>query len=188
MWFKDEGIFYFLIFGSLLVFMQHCKLNIKFYYLIGILFLIFIQHYLQKNIIGIYGFNTEFLSERVINQILNFKILVYKTILISKHIVMSFIKYPLWIIIIASFLFINIFQKISLIKYFFYALILNYVFIYAVYLNDPSPISNPSENELLYEFVLKVTIDRVIFQTSGFYILIFLLLLNKINKVDSKHK
>ena len=188
MWFKDEGIFYFLIFGSLLIFMQHCKLNIKFYYLIGILFLIFIQHYLQKNIIGIYGFSTEFFSEKVINQILNFKILAYKTMLISKHIVISFIKYPLWIIIITSFLFINIFQKNSLIKYFFYALILNYVFIYAVYLNDPSPISNPSENELLYEFVLKVTIDRVIFQTSGFYILIFLLLLNKINKVDSKYK
>ena len=85
----------------------------------------------------------------------------------------SFIKYPLWIIIIVSFLFINIFQKNSLIKYFFYALILNFIFIYAVYLNDPSPISNPSANELLYEFVLKVTIDRVMFQTSGFYILIF---------------
>ena len=187
MWFKDEGIFYFLIFGSLLIFTQNCKLNIKFFYFIGILFLIFTQHYLQKNIIGIYGFSTEFLSEKIINQILNFKVLVYKAILISKHIMISFIKYPLWIIIIVSFLFINIFQKNSLIKYFFYALILNFIFIYAVYLNDPSPISNPSANELLYEFVLKVTIDRVMFQTSGFYILIFLLLLKKTNKINNKY-
>ena len=29
MWFKDEGIFYYLIFGSLLIFMQNCKFNIK---------------------------------------------------------------------------------------------------------------------------------------------------------------
>ena len=83
MWFKDEGIFYFLIFGSLLIIMQKCEIKFKLLYLFGIIFLIFAQHYLQKNVIGIYGFSTEFLSQKVINQILDIKIIIYKTALIT---------------------------------------------------------------------------------------------------------
>ena len=57
----------------------------------------------------------------------------------------------------------------SRIKYFFYALVLNILLIYSVYLHDTNP--DP--------IVLSVTLDRVMFQTSGFYFLIFILMLNK---------
>jgi len=39
----------------------------------------------------------------------------------------------------------------------------------------------------LYEFVLSVTLDRVIFQTSGFYILLFLSILNNTSLVGKKN-
>jgi len=186
MWFKDEGIFYFLIFGSLLIIMQKCEIKFKLLYLFGIIFLIFAQHYLQKNVIGIYGFSTEFLSQKVINQILDIKIIIYKAILITKHMLTAFLKYPLWIIIIFSLIFLKIYKQ-DYLKYLFYALILNFLFVFAIYLNDPSPINNASTDELLYEFVLSVTLDRVIFQTSGFYILLFLSILNNTSLVSKKN-
>ena len=171
MWFKDEGLFYFLIFGTLLIFLSKSSIRTKFLLFVLILSIGYLQSLLQKKIIGIYGFNTEIISKKIIDQLLNIKLLILKTIAISKHIVIAFLKYPLWILIILSFLFVNNFNKenSSLIKYFFYAFILNIFLIYAVYLHDPNQ----------YEFVLSVTLDRLMFQTSGFYILVFILLLNK---------
>ena len=171
MWFKDEGLFYFLIFGTLLIFLSKSSIRTKLLLFVLILSIGYLQSLLQKNIIGIYGFNTEIISKEIIDQLLNIKLLILKTIAISKHIVIAFIKYPLWILIILSFLFVNNFNKknSSLIKYFFYAFILNIFLIYAVYLHEPNQ----------YEFILSVTLDRLMFQTSGFYILVFILLLNK---------
>ena len=101
----------------------------------------------------------------------------------------AFLKYPLWIIIILSLIFLKSF-KLDYLKYLFYALILNFLFIYAIYINDPSPITKVSTDgtELLYEFVLSVTLDRVIFQTSGFYILLFLSILNSTTLISKKNK
>ena len=90
---------------------------------------------------------------------------------ITKHIIIASFKYPLWILIFFSFMWARIFNKEtdSRIKYFFYALVLNILLIYSVYLHDTNP--DP--------IVLSVTLDRVMFQTSGFYFLIFILMLNK---------
>lgn len=175
MWFKDEGLFYFLIFGSLLVLMQREKTLNKIFYLFAILIFIYIQHYMQKNIIGIYAFNVEFLSETFISQLLNFEILIHKAFSITKHLIIGFIKYPLLILILISFLYLIAISetKSYMVKYFFYAFILNYILVYGIYMHDPNP----------YEWVLSVTLDRVIFQTSGFYILIFLL---AVKKIDNK--
>ena len=171
MWFKDEGIFYFLIFGSLLIFLNKHSIKSKILLLSSILILIYFQQYLQKNIIGIYGFNVEFFGQRTLDQILNFNFMLIKSIAITKHLIIAFIKYPIWILILFSLLTIHLIDKKNthLIKYFTYALLFNVLFIYGVYLHDP----NPSE------FILSVTLDRVIFQTSSFYILIFVIVLNK---------
>jgi hypothetical protein len=174
-WFKDEGIFYFLIFGSLLVLLQKSPFKGKIVPLLIIFLTIYTQYYLQKNVIGIYDFNAEFFGQEFINQISDFKFIFLKVMAITKHTIIAFIKYPLWIIILFSLLFVKIFsnKESSFLKYCFYAFILNILFIYAVYLNDP----------LDYEFVLSVTIDRVLFQTSGFYLSIFILILNKNKKI-----
>ena len=178
MWFKDEGIFYFLIFGSLIIFMKKNSLNQKIPIILSILLIIYIQQYLQEHIIGVYGFNVDFLSQRSLDQLLDFKFLLIKSFAISKHIIIAFVKYPLWILVLFSILLASKIDKknYSLIKYFNYALILNILFIYAIYLHD----YNPSE------FILSVTLDRVLFQTSSFYILMFIFLLNKFKLINSK--
>ena len=95
MWFKDEGLFYFLIFGTLLIFLSKSSIRTKLLLFVLILSIGYLQSLLQKNIIGIYGFNTEIISKEIIDQLLNIKLLILKTIAISKHIVIAFLKYPL---------------------------------------------------------------------------------------------
>ena len=174
MWFKDEGAFYFLIFGSLLVLFNKDSLRSKIALISIIILVMFTQHYLQKNIIGIYGFNVEFLGQNTINQLLDINLILMKSIAITKHIFIAFIKYPLWLLVIFALIFNK--EKTYLSKYLTYAFILNILFIYAVYLHDPGA----------QEFILSVTLDRVLFQTSGFYILAVILMLNKNDLINSK--
>ena len=109
----------------------------------------------------------------------NFELLIFKILNISKHLIIGFVKYPLWLITILSLLLIkskNNKDK-EIIKYFIYALVLNLIIIYPIYLN----ISSSS-----YDFFLRVTLDRLLFQTSGFYLIIFIYLLNnsKLKKIN----
>ena len=174
MWFKDEGAFYFLIFGSLLVLLNKVTLRSKIALISIIVLVMFIQQYLQKNIIGIYGFNVEFLGQNTMRQLLDMNLLLMKSIAITKHIFIAFIKYPLWLLVIFALIFYK--EKTHLFKYLIYAFVLNIVFIYAVYLHDPGA----------HEFILSVTLDRVMFQTSGFYILAIIFVLNKKNLIKFK--
>jgi len=175
LWFKDEGLFYFLIFGSLLIFLQKSTLKGKLITIFIILFTIYTQYYLQKNIIGVFAFHAEFLSQEFFAQISDFRFMLLKIFTITKHFIIAFIKYPLWIMVLFSLLFVKIFSKKESLnlKYFFYAFILNILLVYAIYVHDI----------LEVEYILSVTIDRVLFQTSGFYASVFILILNKNKKL-----
>ena len=172
-WFKDEGLFYYLIFGVTLILMNKGSVINKTIMLLFVFITIYLQYYLQKNIIGIFAFNSELINADIIGQLFNIKLVVIKSIAITKHIIIAFIKYPIWILIIFSsyFLIAKFKNNNSMIKYFSYALLLNILFLYAVYLHDP--IKD-------YEFILSVTLDRLIFQTSGFYLINILFLINKL--------
>ena len=179
MWFKTEGVFYFLIFGCLLVYFQNGSLKIKIFTLSLILIIICSQIYLQKEVIGSFGFAIEPFSQGFLDQILDFKFITFKTLEITKHMIIAFIKYPLWIIIFFTIIFFGVtnYDKNYHFAFFLYALILNILFIYSVYLHDTNP--DP--------IVLAVTLDRVMFQTSGFYIVMTIVILNKI-KINSLNK
>ena len=176
-WFKDEGLFYYLIFGVTLILMNKGSIINKTIMLLFILITIYLQYYLQKNIIGIFAFNSELINADIIGQLFNIKLLTIKSIAITKHIIIAFIKYPIWILIILStyFLIAKFPNDNSMIKYFSYVLLLNILFLYAVYLHDPVKD---------YEFILSVTLDRLIFQTSGFYLINILFLINKLKLKD----
>lgn len=171
MWFKNEGIFYFLIFGTLLIIFSNSSITSKLMLFILILSIIYLQRFLQENIIEIYGINPQYFNDQIIDHLLNFKLLILNTIAVTKHIFIASVKYPLWILIFFSFFFSDIFKdkKKSFIKYFLFAFLLNILFIYSIYLY--TPISS--------EHILSVTLDRIMFQTSGFYIPVLIFLLNK---------
>ncbi len=172
-WFKDEGIFYFLIVSISAPFFINISFKKKIF-LVSYTFLFpLIQFFLQKNIIGIYGFQADIIHTSLSN-LLNLEILFSKLFLITKYILISFVKYKLWIINLISLFLIYFFYK----KLFYYLkpwtlmLFFNFGLLYAIYLHTPFDL----------EFLLKVTLDRLLFQTSGLYLIFPLLLIKKIIK------
>ena len=71
------------------------------------------------------------------------------------------IKYKLWIINLFSLLTLYLFfkEEFSKLKMWFYILIINILFVYAIYMHTPYDL----------EFLLKVTLDRILFYTSGLF-------------------
>ena len=171
MWFKNEGIFYFLIFGTLLIFLSNNSITPKFLLFILVISIIYLQRYLQGNIIGINEINPYYINDQILVHLLNFKPLLFQAVAVTKHIIIATLKYSLWVLIFFSLFFSNIFKNRNKTpdKYFFFAIVLNFLFIYSIYLY--APITN--------EHILSVTMDRIMFQTSGFYIPILIFILNK---------
>jgi hypothetical protein len=99
------------------------------------------------------------------------KILFTKLSQIFIHCVIAFIKYPLWLVIFASclvqFFFINKIE--TCLKYFLVCLLFNLAFIISIFFTFNS-----------FDFMLRVSLDRLLFQTSGFYIPLILLSLRDI--------
>ncbi len=171
-WFKNEGTVYFLSFSLPLIFFLKIpnQKKILFFLLIPILF--YIKWLLEKNFIGLNNLNS------IHNFDLNFlfaqelKILLIKILKIIYHIAISFLKHPIWLLIVSSIFYFVILIKAKLdkkIKYFIICTLINFGFIFSIFLN----FSN-------IDFMLDLALDRLLFQTSGFYIILTLIFLNNL--------
>lgn len=111
------------------------------------------------------GINSNFVDN------LNPIILFQKIFLIIKYIMISFVKYPIWIIIISSSIILffkyNFFEKF----YFLYTFIfLTFTFIFSIFIYTPDDLN----------WLLPLTLSRLVFPISGFYIFLIIILLNKL--------
>ena len=174
-WFKDEGLVYFILFSSVLVLFLNVTLKYKLYFFLSIIFLFLIQYFLQKYIIGLHGFpHNNLLS--IFSELSNFKILFTKIFKITLGFLISFFKYPLWLIVLISAFFLVFFVKKleTISKYLMCCLILNFGFLMVIFLSFYS-----------YEWYIRVTLDRLLFQTSGFYLIFFLIIMKKIKILNN---
>lgn len=164
MWFKDEGLFYFIIIISMYIFYQKKKFN-KLFLLFSMFFLIFLQYMCQKYIINVYA-----LQEPIENinffEIFDFIFLFERIILISKYFFISIIKYPIWLLILISLYFLKKYHENKIVNFFIYKLIIFYSFLFLIYILHPQT----------SEFLLSVTLERLLFQISGFFILPIMIL------------
>ena len=170
-WFKDEGIVYFFLFSFLLILVINTSLISKFLLIFFIISLFLLQYILQKYLIGIYDFPQKISFSNLYNDLTNLQILFSKIFKIITHIFISFIKYPLWIIIFIA-IFIKLFSNLKINiheKYIFLCLIFNLGFLISIFFN-------------FFDFdqMLRVSLDRLLFQTSGFYLILFFILINNI--------
>ena len=167
-WFKDEGAIYFLIFSTILVLLLNVSSISKINFCFLILGLLILQFFLQKYFIGIYDFPQRPSLSGVFSEILNINILLTKLSKILLHCLIAFIKYPLWLIIFICifFLFKSIKKFDPNTKYLLICLSINMIFIFSIFFTFKS-----------FDFMLKVSLDRLLFQTSGFYIPLFLFLI-----------
>ena len=182
MWIKQEGFFYFFFLNAIFLFHFKSKFYFKFLYLFFSLILILI--FLKTKI---FFFNEVSFNENIkiyelystlITLIIDnfysstFLEIINKIFLITKYILMSFIKYPIWIVIISSSIILFIKYKYFKNNLFFLSyFILHLVLIFLVYFNH---------NDI--ETLLPLTLSRLIFPITGLYIFLIIILLNKLKK------
>jgi hypothetical protein len=99
-------------------------------------------------------------------------VLVQKFLLISKYIAISFLKYPIWIIIISSIIILYRKNYFSRNKFYLTYIILVFLLFYLIYFQTKANI----------EELLPLTLSRLVFQASGFLLPIILDCINKIKK------
>ena len=170
LWTKQEGFFYNIILS--LVFFVFCNKNykIRFLFVFFIFISIFLQIYLKNIFIGSFHFNEKVFHPNLL-EYLNISHLFDTFVLISKHIIISSFRYPIWILVIFILLFSKVINKDDyLINYSLFYLIVFFGFVYAIYF----------QTRMDLDFLLPITIDRILLQGSGFMIYPLLLYFDKI--------
>ena len=165
-WIKNEGIFYALFLLFCIFITNNLILKNKIALITGSLIIISLR-------IFIFNFydttlNTSFFEfEKTLN--FEFLLILEKIKIITFYLIIYFSQNPIYLLTIPVLIYITFKYPLkNITKFVIYFLILNFSFIYLTYL------FMHSETELLAQFSIK----RVIFQTSGFYFLAIIILIN----------
>jgi hypothetical protein len=172
LWTKQEGFFYYIIIN--IIFLLHGKRNLinKFLYFFISLFFIMVFVYIKNYYFGSVVFNEKIINDELMNN-LSFVHLMGKILLISKYFLISFAKYPIWIIIFVSIFVLKSYSNfLDKTKFVYTFLFLSFSLVYSVYLQTTLDIA----------WLLPLTLNRLVFALSGFFIFLPILMLNKIKK------
>jgi len=172
LWTKQEGFFYFILLSF--VFLLHGKRNSiqKFLFFSVSLSFLLIFVFIKIYYFGYLSFNEKIINNEILNN-LNLFHLFEKIFLITKYFLISFIKYPIWMVIILSFFILRYKSDfLNLNKFFYTFLFLSFSLVFAVFLHTT----------INLEFLVPITLNRIVFAISGFYIILVVAALNSIKK------
>jgi hypothetical protein len=175
LWTKQEGFFYYIFLN--IIYLIHANQNFKnkFNYIFISLIFLSLFFYIKINFFGSIVFQPEekgkFLQSMVSN--LNILYLFKKIFLIIKYILISIFKYPICILILISSVILNLkYNYFNKNKFLYTSLFLFVTLIFGIYI----------QTTLDTAFLLSVTLNRIIFGLSGFYIFILVEFLKVIKK------
>ena len=172
LWTKQEGFFYFILLGF--VFSLHSKRNLIQKYLFFLLFLLFLFFFIFVKVyyLGNISFNEKIINNEIVNN-LNLLYLLKKIILITKYFFITFVKYPIWIVIILSFFILKYKSNfLNLNKFFYTFFFLSFSLVFAIFLQTTMDL----------KFLVPITLNRIVFAISGFYIILIIAALNNLKK------
>jgi len=172
LWIKQEGFFYFIILN--IIFLIHAKRTIlnKFVFLIFSLILISILIYIKNIYFGSLRFNHDIINPETFRN-LDLYYLFFKIFIISKYFFISFIKYPIWLVILLSITVLKFNSKFfKNNKFIITYLILIFGFIYLIFLNTTEDVA----------WLAPLTLNRIVFAVSGFLIFVNIELFNLIKE------
>ena len=180
-WVKNEGIFYALFLLFCIFITNNLILKNKIALITGSLIIVSLRIF----IFNFYNIELDpgvFEFEKSLN--FEFLLILEKIKIITFYLIIYFSQNPIYLLTIPVLIYITFKYPLkNITKFVIYFLILNFSFIYLTYL------FMHSETELL----ARVSMKRVIFQTSGFYFLAIIILINNYahlfkTKLLSKHK
>jgi hypothetical protein len=172
LWTKQEGFFYYIFLNLVFFICFKIKLNYKILYSL-LLFFSFIFFILIKiNFFGELKFQSNLMHASIVNN-LNINILLSKFFIICKYFFISFLKYPIWIFILFSILYLLIKTSyFSNKKFFLIFFVMSTLFVFTIYMHTPYDVN----------WLLSTSLSRILFGLSGFYIILLIDFLNYINK------
>ena len=177
-WMKEEGFFYFVIMVFLLILFEKTRRK-KIFFLLSFFILITSYFLLKKFFNNQLVFTSEPILQFLSTTNLSLLIQVLKTI--TFNVIVAFFKYPLWIIVFITIILSLLDKKnYNQFKYIYTFLIINILFIYSL-------MTFICLNSGYYscELISKVSLDRIIFQTSGFYLIFIILFLKELKVIKN---
>ena len=169
LWTKQEGFFYNIILTIVFVVFCNQKNKTKFLFCVLVFLSIFLQIELKNNIIGNFHFNEPVIHEGLLRY-LQISEIINTFLLISKNIIISFFRYPIWILVLFIMGYTQFFYKIKMENYAKFYLLIYFMFVYAIYF----------QTQMDLKILLPITIDRILLQGSGFMVYPVVILLNNI--------
>ena len=169
MWIKQEGFFYYIILNFIFLIHSQISYKKKLIYLFIVATLIILFYTIKNHYFGVLRFNESLINEETYRNI-EIQYLFEKILIITKYFLISFFKYPIWIVILISFFILsNKYLLFNKTKFVFTYIMLIFIFIFAIFLNTPDDIA----------WLAPLTLNRIVFATSGFLIFLIIDLLNK---------
>jgi hypothetical protein len=169
LWTKQEGFFYNIILTIVFVVFCDQKNKIKVLFSVLVFLSIFLQIELKNNIIGNFQFNEPIIHNGLLRY-LQISEIISTFLLISKNIIVSFFRYPIWILTLFIVSYSQLFNQVKIETYTKFYLLVYFIFVYAIYFQTTMDLA----------YVLPITIDRILLQGSGFIIYPVVILLNNI--------
>jgi len=168
-WIKQEGFVYFIITVFLLILFEKEKRKKILFFLIFFT-LICIYFFLKKFFNSELSFDQKFNINFLFTPDFSLLMQILKTI--TFNLIVAIFKYPIWIIILISIV-LSLTDKKNhyQFRYFYIFLIINIFFVYSLMMHT---CLNP---EASCELVSKVSLDRIMFQMSGFYLVFIIIFL-----------
>ena len=173
-WIKAEGIAFGLIIILIILFNKKIYFREKTIIFLSFLFLIVLKYYVYSY----YEFEANAQPYNFKEFILfSFENIYYRLEKIVIYLVYYSLKNPIFLIGIILIFFLNFYKKNKiLLKNFNLYFIFNTVFIFSAYLFR--------DLEIVYS--LKTTLERIVFTSSGFYVYLVILFINKIFEINKK--
>lgn len=166
-WIKQEGLFYSIILTIIFFFYYTKNIWVKFFYTLSMLLLVWISIKVRIYFHGDFALNEPILHSGLLKY-LDLRILINTFLLISWEIIKAIFKYPIWVVTCLCLLLslkenkkINDINNIFLIIYFF--------LVYSIYFQTTMNIRE----------LMPLTLDRVIFHGSSFFLIFIMKYLNK---------
>ena len=173
LWTKSEGLAYTLIITLSIILFLKKNIKMKFFLGFSILALVVLKLFIY-NYFGLsLNPNVETFSFEILNKI-NFNFIFIRSYQIVAWYLMYFLTNPIMIISLISFLTILIYEKkiVKQFNYLYVIFILKFGVIFLTYMITAYPMP----------FHLKYSLDRIIFHTSGLFLIIVIFCLNRFLK------
>jgi len=175
-WVKNEGVVYFLIFTALILF--HIK-NYRILIVFSAVTLILARYAILNEISSNEG---EFsINLKNYFNFLDFNQILLTIVLFFKYLIISFFKNTIWIFIIAFFI-LSLFTKRNNLEVFYFVTFVSIFFLLCIYLNYYVI----ERNNLKNEWFISVTLSRLTYHISAFYIPFIIIFINSFNKLKFK--